>query len=92
MPSLEPHPFLEQIVNVQWGGGLAVIFGPQASDAPKESHITHELLATDEFTTARYGQGHYFAVVSRYPKGHATRAEGVAFRFVESWHRLDGAA
>lgn len=31
---LEQHP-VEQIVNVQWGGGLAVEFGDHAEDAPE---------------------------------------------------------
>ena len=32
---VEQGPF-EQIVNVRWEGGLAVIFGPQAQDAPEQ--------------------------------------------------------
>jgi hypothetical protein len=32
---LTPDPF-QRIVNVHWQSGLAVIFGPQAQDAPKQ--------------------------------------------------------
>jgi hypothetical protein len=32
---VQPLPF-EAIINVAWQGGLAVIFGPQDQDAPKQ--------------------------------------------------------
>lgn len=65
--------FLTELINVQWDEGLAVIFGPQASDAPKQDSdaptVGHELFAITDGAIARHRQGRHFVVVPRYPKG-----------------------
>ena len=62
-----------ELINVQWDSGLAVIFGPQASDAPPQpgnnpQAVDHELFANDQGTIARHGQRNHFVVVPRHPK------------------------
>ena len=67
--------FLQNITNVHWEGGLAVIFGAENTDAPpfeesrsnkanrKKAGMIHELSGNVQHAAPGHEEGHYLIMV-----------------------------